>query len=71
MDHKPTNNKARPNQTFQNQNTPHHLPRKLPQHPKQLPRPPPHLYRWIKQGMKVGCAAVFQNQELLKRLPNE
>ena len=24
-----------------------------------------------KQGMKVGCAAVFQNQELLKRLPNE
>ena len=22
-------------------------------------------------GMKVGCAAVFQNQELLKRLPNE
>ena len=21
--------------------------------------------------MKVGCAAVFQNQELLKRLPNE
>ena len=24
-----------------------------------------------KQEMKVGCAAVFQNQELLKRLPNE
>ena len=22
-------------------------------------------------GMKVGCAAVFQKQELLKRLPNE
>ena len=21
--------------------------------------------------MKVGCAAVFQNQELLKRLPNK
>ena len=41
MDHKPTNNKARPNQIFQNQNTPHHLPRELPQHPKQLPRPPP------------------------------
>ena len=33
-----------------NQNTPHHLPRKLPQHQKQLPRPPPHLYRWIKTG---------------------
>ena len=24
-----------------------------------------------KHEMKVGCAAVFQNQELLKRLPNE
>ena len=24
-----------------------------------------------KQGMKVGCTAVFQNQELLKCLPNE
>ena len=25
MDHKSTNNKARPNQTFYNQKTPHHL----------------------------------------------
>ena len=24
-----------------------------------------------KEGMKVSCAVVFQNQELLKRLPNE
>ena len=24
-----------------------------------------------KQGMKIGCAAVFQNQDQLKRLPNE
>ena len=31
-----------------------------------------HIYTdGSKQGMKVGCAAVFQNQELLKRLPNE
>ena len=31
-----------------------------------------HIYiDGSKQGMKVGCAAVFQNQELLKRLPNE
>ena len=31
-----------------------------------------HIYTdESKQGMKVGCAAVFQNQELLKRLPNE
>ena len=29
-----------------------------------------HIYTdGSKQGMKVGCAAVFQNQELLKRLP--
>ena len=33
-----------------NQNTPHHLPRELPQHPKQLSRPPPHQYRWIQTG---------------------
>ena len=31
-----------------------------------------HIYTdGSKQGMKVGCAAVFQNQELLKCLPNE
>ena len=31
-----------------------------------------HIYTdGSKQGMKVGGAAVFQNQELLKRLPNE
>ena len=31
-----------------------------------------HIYTdGSKQGIKVGCAAVFQNQELLKRLPNE
>ena len=31
-----------------------------------------HIYTaGSKQGMKVGCAAVFQNQELLKHLPNE
>ena len=31
-----------------------------------------HIYtNWSKQGMKVGCAAIFQNQELLKHLPNE
>ena len=31
-----------------------------------------HIYTdGSKQEMKVGCAAVFQNQELLKCLPNE
>ena len=31
-----------------------------------------HIYTdGSKQEMKVGCTAVFQNQELLKRLPNE
>ena len=31
-----------------------------------------HIYTdGSKQGMKVGCAAIFQNQELLKCLPNE
>ena len=31
-----------------------------------------HIYTdGSKQRMNVGCAAVFQNQELLKRLPNE
>ena len=31
-----------------------------------------HIYTdGSKKGMKLGCAAVFQNQELLKRLPNE
>ena len=31
-----------------------------------------HIYTdGSKQEMKVGCAAVFQNQELLKHLPNE
>ena len=31
-----------------------------------------HIYTdGSKQGMKVGYAAVFQNQELLKHLPNE
>ena len=31
-----------------------------------------HIYTdGSKQGMEVGCAAVFQNQELLKHLPNE
>ena len=31
-----------------------------------------HIYTdGFKQGMKVGCAAIFQNQELLKRRPNE
>ena len=30
-----------------------------------------HIYtEGSKQGMKVGCTAVFQNQELLKYLPN-
>ena len=54
MNHKPTNNKARPNQTFQNQNTPYHLPNNFPDHH--------HIYTdGFKQGMKVGCAAVFQN----------
>ena len=35
---------------------------------------PDHHYIYTngsKQVMKVGCAAVFQNQELLKHLPNE
>ena len=35
---------------------------------------PDHHHIYIdgsKQEMKVGCAAVFQNQELLKGLPNE
>ena len=31
-----------------------------------------HIYTdGSKKGMKVSCAAVFQNQELLKCLPNE
>ena len=31
-----------------------------------------HIYTdGSKQGMKVGCVAVFQNQELSKGLPNE
>ena len=31
-----------------------------------------HIYTDVfKQGMKVGCAAIYQNQELLKCLPNE
>ena len=71
MDHKPTNNKARPDQIFQNQNTPItfqenflNIQNNLPDHH--------HIYTdGSKQEMKVGCAAVFQNQELLKRLPNE
>ena len=35
---------------------------------------PDHHYIYTdrsKQGMKVGCADIFQNQELLKHLPNE
>ena len=31
-----------------------------------------HIYTdGSKQGMKVGCATTFQNQELLKGFPNE
>ena len=31
-----------------------------------------HIYTdGSKQGIKVGCAAIFQNQELLKHLLNE
>ena len=31
-----------------------------------------HIYTdWSKQRMKVGCAAILWNQELLKCLPNE
>ena len=72
MDHKPTNNKTRPNQTFQNQNHPTitfqenflNIQNNFPDHH--------HIYTdGSKQGLKVGCAAVFQNQELLKHLPNE
>ena len=66
--HKPTNNKSRPNQTFQNQNTPitfqDNFLNNFPDHH--------HIYKdGSKQRMKVGCAAVFQNQELLKHLPNK
>ena len=71
MDHKPTNNKARLNQTFQNQNTHDHLPREPLNIQNNFPDHH-HIYTdGSKQGMKVGCAAVFQNQELLKSLANE
>ena len=69
MDHKPTNNKARPNQIFPNhpitfQENFLNTQKTFPDHH--------HMYTdGSKQGMKVGCAAVCQNQELLKRLPNE
>ena len=69
MDHQSNNNKVRTNQAFQNQNAPISeenflkIQRNFPDH---------HIYTdWSKQEMKVGCAAVFQNQELLKRLPND
>ena len=38
MDHKGTNNKTRTSQIIQNQNTPYHFSREIPQHPKQLSR---------------------------------
>ena len=63
MNHKLTNNKARPNLTFQEKFL--NIPNNFPDHHH-------HIYTdGFKQGKKVGCAAVFQNQELLKRLPNE
>ena len=65
----PTNNKARPNQTFQNQNTPHHFPRELPQHPKQLPRPPPHLYRWIQTGNESWLCCCLPKLRTVKTSP--
>ena len=69
MDHKPTNNKARSHQTFQNQNIPHHLPRELPQHPKQLPRPPPYLYRWIQTGNESWLCCCLPKSRTVKTSP--
>ena len=62
MDHTPTNNKAKTNPiTFQEN---FNIQNNFPDHQ--------HIYAdGSKQRMKVGYAAVFQNQELLKRFPNE
>ena len=70
MKHKPTNNKARTNQTFQNQNTPHHFLRKI-QHPKQFPRSPPHLYRWIQTGNESWLCCYLSKPSTAKMLPNK
>ena len=71
MDHKPTNNKL--DLTKLSKTKTHsitiqeifvNIQNNFPDHH--------HIYAdGSKQGIKVGCATVFQNQELLKRLPNE
>ena len=66
MDHEPTNNKARTNETIQNQNTPHHFPREFPQHPKQLPRSPPHLYKLIQTGNESWLCGYLPKQRIAK-----
>ena len=59
MAHKSTHNKTRTNQIIQNQNTPHHFSRKIP---TQNNFSTHHISTdGSNQGMKVGCAAIFQN----------
>ena len=68
MDHKSTNSKTRTKQIIQYQNIPTSLSKKISSTSKITS----HIHTdGSKQGIKVGCAAIFQNQELLKDLPNE
>ena len=48
--------------------THYHFSKEIFRHPKRLSKSPPHRSR---QGMKVGCTTISQNQEQLKHLPNE
>ena len=72
MDHKSTSSKTRTNQIIPNQNAPPitfqekflNIRNNFPDHH--------YIYTdGTKLRMKVGCTAIFQNQQLLKHLPNE
>ena len=68
MDHKSTNSITRQSKTKTHPIT---FPEKFLYIQNNIPDYH-HFYRdRSKQGMKVGCAAIFQSQELLKLLPNE
>ena len=70
MDHKSTNSKTRTNQIIQNQNAPNTFQEKFLNIHDNFPYH--HIYTdGFKHVMKVGCAAIFPNQELLEYLPNE